>query len=184
MSEISLNLGSGKNPLKGYINVDKYGEPDVLFDLETFPWPWETNSVDKVVLNHVLEHLGETTKLYLNIIKELYRICKPNADILVVVPHPRHDNFISDPTHVRPITPEGLVLFSKKANQKWIGYANSPLAFNIDVDFEVVSTVFNLEEPWLSMFKDKKISQEELEENLKKYNNVAREIKIILKVIK
>ena len=39
--------------------------------------------------------------------------------IKIIVPHPRHDDFISDPTHVRPITILGLQLFDKDLNIKW-----------------------------------------------------------------
>ena len=114
MEELKLNLGCGSKKLDGYLNVDKFGEPDMVFDLETFPWPWEDSSVSKILLSHVLEHLGQDTDIYLNIIKELYRVCKNNAEILVIVPHPRHDTFMTDPTHVRPITVDGLIMFSKK----------------------------------------------------------------------
>jgi len=116
---LKLNLGSGKNPIPGYINVDKFGVPDVLHDLEKFPWPWETSSVGEVVLRHVLEHLGETTAIYFGIIKELYRVCAPGARISIAVPHPRHNYFLNDPTHVRIVTPEGMQLFSKAMNAAW-----------------------------------------------------------------
>lgn len=33
---LKLNMGSGQNPFDGYINVDKFGTPDVLCDLEVF----------------------------------------------------------------------------------------------------------------------------------------------------
>jgi hypothetical protein len=94
---LKLNLGCGKNPKPGYVNVDKYDNPDVLHDLETFPWPWKDNSVNEIRLIHVLEHLGERKEVFLNIIKELYRICVASATIHIVVPHPRHDDFINDP---------------------------------------------------------------------------------------
>ena len=40
--------------------------------------------------------------------KELYRISCDQANIHISVPHPRHDDFLADPTHVRPITTLGL----------------------------------------------------------------------------
>ncbi len=183
---MKLNLGSGLNRLEGYTNVDKYGDPDVRFDLETFPWPWEESSVEEVVLNHVLEHLGESTEVYFGIIKELYRICRPGALIKIAVPHPRHDHFLDDPTHVRAITPDGLGLFSKANNQRWKeqNAANSPLGFYLDVDFEIVKCTFTLEEPWLSKFNAGEISKEEMNRAMKQYNNVIRQTALELKVIK
>jgi hypothetical protein len=48
--------------------------------------------------------------------REIYRVCRHDAVVHVVVPHPRHDDFINDPTHVRPITPEVLSLFDRSTN--------------------------------------------------------------------
>ena len=75
---MKLNLGSGSKILKGYVNVDKfqYYNPDVVHDLEKFPYPFEDNSVDEILLSHVLEHIGQNPDVFNNIIKELYRICK------------------------------------------------------------------------------------------------------------
>ena len=42
---LKLNLGSGRNPQTGYLNVDKYGEADLKCDLESFPWPWEAGTL-------------------------------------------------------------------------------------------------------------------------------------------
>jgi len=81
--------------MPGYVNVDKFGNPDILLNLETFPWPWDDNSVQEIILSHVLEHLGRTTEIYLDIIKELYRVCAAGAYIYIVTPHPRHDTFIN-----------------------------------------------------------------------------------------
>lgn len=183
---LKLNMGSGQDPLPGYVNVDRNGTPDVLWDLEQFPWPWDNNSVSEIIFNHVLEHLGERNEIYLGIFKEIYRICRDGTQIRIAVPHPRHDNFIDDPTHVRAITPNSLGLFSKTYNQEFKENkaANSPLAFYLDVDFELVKVTFNLEEPWLSRYRSGEISDEELRQTMKQYNNVAREIIMELKVIK
>ena len=70
---MKLNLGCGGDKRPGWTNVDKYPEfaPDQVTDLEQLPWAWADDSVDEVMLRHVLEHLGATPDLYLGIIKEL-----------------------------------------------------------------------------------------------------------------
>jgi len=183
---LKLNLGSGQNPRAGYLNVDRAGTPDLLWDLEKVPWPWETNSVGEVVLNHVLEHLGETVQAYFGIIKELYRVCAAGATIRIGVPHPRHDDFLNDPTHVRAITPQSLALFTKAQNRQVIQEhgANSPLGLYLDVDLEIVSATYNLEEPWASQYVNKRISDEELHQATLRYNNVIKEIRMVVKVLK
>ncbi len=93
-----LNPGCGNNKIEGYLNVDSQEScaPDQVVDLETFPWPFGDNSVDEIIMSHVLEHLGETMEIYLSIITELYRICQPDAEINITVLHPRHDDFVTD----------------------------------------------------------------------------------------
>ncbi|MEE3717826.1 glycosyltransferase [Tumidithrix elongata RA019] len=183
---IKLNLGCGENHLEGFINVDKFGNPDLRADLEVFPWQWSDNSVGEVVLKHVLEHLGATPDIYFGIFKELYRICKPNARIYINVPHPRHDDFMNDPTHVRAVTPEGLMLFSQTQNRDWIAVkaANSPLGLYLDVNFELVRWCYDLDEPWRSQFIAGKVGGAEMLQILKQFNNVAKQIEMELVVVK
>lgn len=183
---MKLNLGSGQNPLPGYINVDKFGSPDLLHDLEKFPYPWETNSIDEIVMHHILEHLGERTETFLGIIKELYRICKPDALIKITVPHPRHDAFISDPTHVRIINPSLLQLFSKKFNQecKEKKAANTPLGLYLDVDFEIIDNQVVLAEPYNTDYQNGLITTERLNLLEQQLNNVVAEYRITLIAIK
>lgn len=183
---LKLNLGCGSKRLPGFINVDKFGDPELRWDLEIFPWPWESNSVSEVHLTHVLEHLGATTDSYLGIIKELYRICQPNALLQIVVPHPRHDDFINDPTHVRAITPANLALFSKHWNRIWIenDASNTPLGVYLDVDLEITNVVNALDEPWASKHQNRLISDAELMQASMQFNNVIKEMKIEVRVKK
>ena len=179
---MKLNLGSGSKILKGYVNVDKfqYYNPDVVHDLEKFPYPFEDNSVDEILLSHVLEHIGQNPDVFNNIIKELYRICKNNSIVDIRVPHPRHDDFISDPTHVRPITILGLQLYDKNLNEKWerMNAANTPLALIHGVNFMIKDVNFVLEKNYIKLLENKEIDQNELQEYIKKYNNVVKEMKI------
>ena len=80
--------------IPAYINVDKFGNPDIKHDLESFPWPWKTNSVSEILLIHVLEHLGKDIETYFGIFKEMYRICNNGAKIMIIVPHFRHNFFL------------------------------------------------------------------------------------------
>ena len=58
---LNLNLGSGNKKIKNYINLDKFDtfKPDIVHDLENFPYPFEDNSVANIALSHVLEHIGQ-----------------------------------------------------------------------------------------------------------------------------
>jgi predicted SAM-dependent methyltransferase len=82
--------------------------PDVVFDLETGSWPFPDNSVDKILAHHVLEHIDDL----IHVMKEMYRVMRVGAKAHIRVPHPRSDYFLADPTHVRPIMPGTLELFS------------------------------------------------------------------------
>ena len=185
---MKLNLGSGSKILKGYVNVDKfqYYKPDVVHDLEKFPYPFKDNSVDEILLSHVLEHIGQNPDVFNNIIKELYRVCKNNSIIDIRVPHPRHDDFISDPTHVRPITILGLQLYDKNLNEKWekMNAANTPLALLHEVNFSIKDVNYVLENTYSKLLEKKEIDQNELQEYIKKYNNVVKEMKIKWEVLK
>ena len=187
---LKLNLGCGQNKLDGYINVDRVANdklhPDLQHDLETFPWPWPDDSVAEIRLHHVLEHLGQTPLRFLRIMVELYRVCAPGARIAIAVPHPRHDHFLGDPTHVRVVTPEVLSLFSQANCARWAeqGAANSPLAFQLRVDFEVRETRMILDEPHATAWARKEIGAAALAQLTRECNNVIKEIRMLLEVVK
>jgi hypothetical protein len=161
-------------------------EPDALVDLESFPWPWPDNAAEQVLLNHVLEHLGAAPAVYIGIMKELWRVCRPGATVTIAVPHPRSDDFLNDPTHVRPVTAEGLVLFSRKANEYWArqGSSNTPLALQHGIDFDFVSVDTLLEEPWASDRTSGKLDERGLDEAVLRYNNVIKQQTFVLRAVK
>ena len=188
MDMIKLNLGCGSKILPGYTNIDKFAtyNPDMVLDLEKFPYPFKDNSVNEILLSHVLEHVGQNPDVFNSIIKELYRICVNKAFVDIRVPHPRHDDFISDPTHVRPITLMTLCLYDKDQNLKWekAGAANTPLAIIHNVNFVIKKAEQVLDRKYISLLEKNAIKKEELSDLAYKYNNVVKEIKIIWEVVK
>lgn len=92
--KIALNVGSGQRRFAStdevdWINIDSVTrpgcEPDILCDGTDLPY--ETGTVDYVVLHHVLEHFGcgEADSM----IDEAYRVLKQDGSLLVFVPNVR-----------------------------------------------------------------------------------------------
>ena len=185
-TDLRLNLGCGTKRLDGYINVDKFGDPDLCFDLETFPYPWENNSVVEIVMHHVLEHLGQQTATYLKIIQELYRICQPEAKIHIRVPHHRSDRYYHDPTHVRPITPVGLSMFLKQNNLEWQakGKAFTLLALYLNVDFELTQVAYTPTEVWFERYPNNATDENLLLKESEIYCNLIKDVEMTLIAIK
>lgn len=183
-----LNLGCGRNKIQGFVNVDKMAacEPDQVVDLEAPPWPFPDNAAEEVMLSHVLEHLGATADGYFRVMQELYRVCRDGAKVTIVVPHPRHDSFLADPTHVRAITPLGLELFSQARNREWQekGFANTPLGFYLGVDFLITAVNMLPDARWRERLKRGQVTSEQLVEAEKSQTNVMEQITVVLQAIK
>ncbi len=99
---IRLNVGCGRNIIDGWINLDVMPLPgiDIVADLEdcaATPLPFENESVDEFLLSHVIEHIHHPLPL----MQELWRIAKPEAKMVIRVPHGGSDDAWEDPTHVR-----------------------------------------------------------------------------------
>lgn len=94
-----LNLGCGKDIKKGYVNLNFTSSPgiDVVHDLNQIPWPFKDNEFDEVYASHILEHFDDLKK----IMKELKRICKNKAIIIIRAPHFSCGVSFRDPTHKR-----------------------------------------------------------------------------------
>ena len=95
---VKLDLGCGASKKDGFIGVDSLKLPgvDIVHDLTIFPYPFEDNEVDEIMMDNVLEHLPQPLK----VVEELYRICKNDALITIVVPYFRSYYATIDPTHV------------------------------------------------------------------------------------
>ncbi len=179
---LKFNMGCGHNRIAGHVNVDAMAlcEPDEVWDLEVTPWPWPDSCAERIVFNHSLEHMGGDPKIFLEIMKEIYRISAHDCELIIHVPHPRHDDFLGDPTHVRAITPSLMNLFNRRLNDEWraMKAANSPLAYYTGVDFENFHTEVRATPKYQAMLDAKRLSSSEFLEIADERLNVIREYRL------
>lgn len=85
---MKLNLGCGSDRRPGYLNVDLYPPHDVKVDLSTFPWPWESSSINEILMYDFLEHFpyAQTDR----ILAECWRVLKPDGTLEIQVPDLEH----------------------------------------------------------------------------------------------
>lgn len=185
---MKINIGGGYKRYPDFLNIDydKNANPDYVLDLEKDILPFDDSTVEEVKAHHILEHLGDG---FFHCMKEIYRVCEDGAIVDIVVPHHRHEYFLNDPTHKRPITPDGLQLFSKKHNNYCISIedGSSKLGNYFDVDFEVLWVDYNYNPNYLPLIEEAKIDQNKkriLEQVLSECNNVIIETKVKLVVVK
>lgn len=98
----TLHLGSGFAPLVGSTTVDlnPAANPSVIWDLNQAPWPFAEGSFDNVVAINIIEHLDN----FLTIMGEIHRVCRPEAQVNILVPHFSSAAAYIDPTHKRNLS--------------------------------------------------------------------------------
>jgi SAM-dependent methyltransferase len=96
---VVLDLGcGGQKQYPGNFGVDLFptSEVDVLADVSR-ALPFADDSVDRVFLVHILEHLID----FLPLVDEVHRILRPDGVAFVLSPWWKYVNAVADPTHVR-----------------------------------------------------------------------------------
>lgn len=107
----NLDLGCGSHKQSGFVGLDQRDitNVDIVWNIEsvvstckcTAPqkWPFLDNSVDRLLCSHVLEHMKPWGML--EIMAEMWRICKPDSQVLIAVPYAGSFGFWQDPTHTK-----------------------------------------------------------------------------------
>ena len=98
----TLNLGCGRFPVIGAVNLDRMAGPgvDIVHDLDTIPWPFDDESFDTVTAVHVFEHVDKPVEFMC----ESWRILTVGGTLHIEVPHWQSENSHTDPTHRRHCT--------------------------------------------------------------------------------
>lgn len=114
---VKLDLGGGRFPRYGYLNVDKWERADIVCDLEKglyrrFLWIFKrrikSDSVDAIHTSHTLEHIER----FIPLMNECWRVLKTGGYIEIFVPRFPHTDSVVDPTHVRFFIADTFKYFS------------------------------------------------------------------------
>ena len=99
MDKNKINLACGANIRDDFINVDTFPLQgvDVVHDLSKFPWPFNNEQFDEVIMRSVLEHLPDTIAA----MEECWRILKVGGKSTIRVPHWNSSDAHIGPTHIR-----------------------------------------------------------------------------------
>lgn len=120
--DFHVDLGCGRAK-KGRIGIDRHGDVDLLWDLETLnpiqtgflseytsrnKLPFPDNFVESMISHHCLEHISQG---FLPLMDECYRILKPGALFRIIVPLFPSLAAVTDPDHKRYFTQETFQSF-------------------------------------------------------------------------
>ena len=78
-----LGCGETRHPGAVHVDANPLAEPDVVHDLNTFPYPFSDDSVDRIEAFHIIEHLEDPFR----VMRELHRILKSDGLLHIKVPH-------------------------------------------------------------------------------------------------
>jgi hypothetical protein len=115
-----LNLGCGDKYLPQAVNMDRAASltPDIVHNLNQYPWPLPSNHFQEILAYDVLEHLTDTVAT----MEEIHRISQPQAKIIITVPHFSAANAFIDPTHQHYFSYHSFHYFTAENNFPW--YSN------------------------------------------------------------
>ncbi len=94
---MKIDLGSSFHKLPGYLGVDilKVDTVDVVADARDLPF--KDSSVEGIYSNHCIEHIADQ----LDVIREMWRVCRNGAILHILVPHFSNPSYYDDLTHQR-----------------------------------------------------------------------------------
>ena len=123
--------------------------PDVVWDLEKLPWPFEDNSFDEVHAYHVIEHVtgrqGDIEPFFA-FFTEVVRVLKPGGHLFAAVPRWDTEWAWGDPSHKRVFAPHTLGYLNQNEYKVQVGVTSM-------TDYRYCYKV-NLEPEWTNIADD------------------------------
>lgn len=99
MGGIHLDLGCGKNKRVNWVGLDTEEREgvDIVHDVQEFPWPIPDNICLQVLMSHLWEHIEP--KYRFRVMDEIWRIMKPNGQLLITAPYAGSWGDAAHPAH-------------------------------------------------------------------------------------
>ena len=135
-----LNLGCGLKRREACLNVDRAAQvgPDLVWDLDRFPYPFPESHFLRVYAGDVVEHLENIP----NFMAEVYRLLVPGGVVEVTTPHFSCANSYTDPTHRHHLGYSSFDYFT----------TGNELNFYSDARFEIVERQIVFQQSFLNRF--------------------------------
>lgn len=105
------------------LDFDESSSPDVLWDLNDLPLPFEAESFDEIHAYEILEHVGQQGdwKTFFRQFDEFYRLLKPGGHFFATTPAWDSMWAFADPGHTRVIAPGSLTFLDREEYEKQVG---------------------------------------------------------------
>lgn len=121
------------------LDINPEHNPNLVYDLNDLPYPFEDNTFDEIHAYDVLEHIGKQGdyKFFFNQWSEFWRILKPDGHFFGKCPSYMSRWAWGDPSHTRVIQPESFVFLKQTEYTKQVG--KSPMTdfrYIYKADFE------------------------------------------------
>ncbi len=96
---IRLDIGCGENKQPNFIGLDirPVKGVDIVHDAQDFPYPIPDSCCLQVLLSHLWEHIEPKNRVKL--MDEIWRIMKPDGQLLISTPYYLSFGAYQDPTH-------------------------------------------------------------------------------------
>lgn len=181
---VRLNLGCGRRPREGWVNVDSAELPgvDYVVDLDGGNGAGWSHShtlvqlasalngehskigdsydtVDEFYMSHVLEHLHHPLPL----MESCWVLAKPGALFTILCPHGASDDADEDPTHVRKLFPGSFSYFAQPTFWRAdYGYRGDwqPESVELKVHGHVIGSCTNMDELKWRLLHDRNVVAE------------------------
>jgi SAM-dependent methyltransferase len=95
MRTLDFGCGIRRQPDSIGVDINLNSKADVIADLDRCPYPFVSNSFDRIYCEGIIEHLTDIV----GVMEELHRIARPGARIIIITPYFTSVDAFSDPTH-------------------------------------------------------------------------------------